>query len=244
MTQNAGWARTSPGRRATSGFLANSILGILAYSMLLGLLGSSFGPAATVVLAAPAGFDEGSFDPAWFGSGQEFRSAKSVDYLWAASGLAFEGKTLHFETWPKPNFIGENSAKRDPKDRQLAAEIAAELPELLSIELGNALGAGVKTSLTEGDILVTGRIVDCEKGSKATRFLTPGMAGKGKIRLDLKVTDKASGQLLLALHHKIVSATALSSTWSEVVKWVGQFAAEVQEKGFARMYQEGKPAGE
>ncbi len=195
------------------------------------------GPAA----AGQAVLDDGTLDPEWFGGGKEFRQSSSVDYLWVKPGFSVDDHTFHFEAWPAPQFIGTAAAGREEEDLELARQISAEMPAMLELQLGADLAGRAAVSLEDGDVLVSGRIVDCTRGNKAARFLAPAMAGKGLARIELKFVHKESGELLAGLHTRVTSGTALTNTWNKLVKWVRKFSAEVSEDGFQTMYKTGKP---
>ncbi len=195
------------------------------------------GPA----VAGQAVLDKGTLDPEWFGGAREFRESSSVDYLWVSPGFSVDDHTFHFEPWPVPVFVGPDAGERDEEDLELAREISGEMPAMLELQLGIDLEGRAGVSLEEGDVLVTGRIVDCTRGNKAVRFLAPTMAGKGLARIEVKFIHKESGELLAGLHTRVTSGTALTNTWNKMVKWVRKFSAEVAEDGFQTMYKTGKP---
>lgn len=206
-------------------------------SMALGLALLNAGP----VPAGEAALDGGTLDSEWFGGGKEFRRTASVDYLWVKPGFTIDDHTFHFEPWPKPVFIGPDAGKRDNDDKVLARQISGEMPALLELQFGVVLEGRADMSLEEGDVLVSGRIVDCSRGNQVVKFLAPTMAGKGLARIELKFVDKESGELLAGLHTRVTSGTALTNTWNKMVKWVRKFSGEVSGKGFQSMYKTGKP---
>lgn len=188
----------------------------------------------------PGTLDGGQLVLSWFGSEDlEFREADEIDYLWVKDGFSAEGKTLHFESWPDPEFIGPDADERDANDRRLARQMNGEMARTFQEEWGRLI-SGLETSLENGDVRVEGRIVDCSTGSTAAKVLVGWGAGAGYTTLDLKLTDKATGELLAALHHRVVSGTSWSTTDSKLVKWVGKLAKAIDEAGgLAELYADG-----
>ena len=185
--------------------------------------------------------DDGKMDPFWFGEGLEFREADEIDYLWVKDDFSANGKTLHFVAWPEPEFLGEKAAERDEDDYRLARQMNSEMARTFSDVLGEELGSKAQTSLTEGDIKVEGRIVDCSTGSKAAKIVVGFGAGSGGTTVDLKFTDAATGELLVGIHHRVVSGTTWSTTDSKFVKWVEELGENIVKKGLAALYAKGDP---
>jgi len=202
--------------------------------LFLALLCAGLATAGEVVL------DGGTLDPEWFGGEREFRRTSSTDYFWVKPGFSVDNHTFHFEDWPKPVFVGPDAGKRDNEDMVLARQISSEMPALLELQFDIDLAGRSAVSLEEGDVLVSGRIVDCTRGNQMVKFLAPAMAGKGLARIELKFVDKESGELLAGLHTRVTSGTALTNTWNKMVKWVRKFSGEVTGKGFQSMYKKGK----
>jgi hypothetical protein len=196
--------------------------------------------SAGLAVAGQSPLDNGTLDPEWFGGEKEFRRTSSVDYLWVKPGFSVDDHTFHFEAWPTPVFIGPDAGTRDNDDMVLARQISGEMPALLELQFDVVLAGRAEVSLEEGEVLVSGRIVDCTRGNQMVKFLAPTVAGKGLARIDLKFVDKESGELLAGLHTRVTSGTALTNTWNKMVKWVRRFSSDVGEKGFQTMYQKGK----
>jgi uncharacterized protein DUF4410 len=201
---------------------------------------------ATPVLAKknsgpPTGkLDEGRLDPAWFGGPRSFVETEEVDYFWAAEGFSAEGRTFHFQPWEEPQFLGEDAEDRDGNDRRLAREMNPEMPRLFVESLGPELGGPLATSLEQGDIVVTGRIVDCSTGSVAAKAFVGWGAGAGNVTIDLKFVDSKSGEMVAALHHRVVSGTNWSTSDSKFVGWVDKLADELKDHhGFVGLYKSG-----
>lgn len=188
--------------------------------------------------------DDGKLDPTWFGEGLEFREAKKVDYLWVKEGFSMDGHKLHFLEWPSPEFIGEDAADRDGEDQRLASHMARDMPEILQEEAELAFKDRAGSSLTEGDVEVHGRIVDCSTGNVAAKVIVGFGAGAGNTTIDLKFVDKKSGELLLGLHHRVVSGTTWSTTDSKFTKWAGDIWFLAAKEGWEKLYQKGKAVDE
>ncbi len=165
--------------------------------------------------------DDGLLDPSWFGGPVAFRELDEVDYLWVKPGFNLAGRTFHIEAWDDP--ISASKNKRDPKDAAKAAELTEAFPARLAGGLAAALDGIAKVSRKEGDIAVVGRIVDCNAGSKAAKFLVGMGAGSASATWDLKFVDRASGELLLAVHHRAISGSYLTDVDDKIVKWIEEF---------------------
>lgn len=199
-------------------------------------------PLALAFAAAPLAakvFDEGRFDPAWVGGGPEFREAEEVDYLWVQPGFSFDGQKVEFAPWEEAVWLGEKSDERDAKDKRLANDLTRNMPEIFAEAFRNALGAKVGVVDSGATLRAVGRIVDCSTGSAAAKFWVGMGAGSGSTTFDLKFVDAKSGQVVVALHHRVVSGTTLSTTDSKLVQWVDEFAEEIGKKGIETLYRKG-----
>ena len=178
--------------------------------------------AAGVIGAGAEGkkLDKGLLDPSWFGPNVEFRTTEEIDYLWVKPGFTVKGRKLHIEKWSDPEFLGE---KRNAKDSAKASELTEVMPSRLKGALASALSGVAVVSRDEGDIAVTGRIVDCDAGSKAAKILVGWGAGKAYATWDIKLTDEATGDLLAAVHHRSISGTNLSEIDDKIAKWLEEF---------------------
>ncbi|MCB1009953.1 MAG: hypothetical protein KDB94_13795, partial [Acidobacteria bacterium] len=77
-------------------------------------------------------------------------------------------------------------------------------------------------------------------GSAAAKFWVGMGAGSGNTTFDLKFVDAKSGEVVVAIHHRVVSGTNLSTTSSKLVDWVDEFAENVGKKGIETLYKKGK----
>lgn len=189
--------------------------------------------------------DEGLLDTQWFGGGMAFVEQDEVDYLWVKEGFDFSGKTLHFLPWPEPErFLGEKGTERDENDYRLARQMAADMHRSFADTFNRNFPADLPASADEGEIEVEGRIVDCSTGSTAAKVLVGFGAGSGNTTIDLKFTDKASGQVVAAIHHRVVSGTSWSTTDSKFFKWVKKLGKDLTSEGWSGYYRSGDPVSE
>jgi hypothetical protein len=176
-------------------------------------------PAAPLPLA-----DNGLLDPAWFGGPVTFTKGDDVDYFWIKPGLDLAGHTIVMKPWDDPVILQKG---RDGKDNAKAAELTDSFPGMLRGALTGAFNGKAKVSRTDGDLALTGRFVDANAGSKAAKWLIGFGAGSETATWDLKLVDQRSGELLMAIHHRAVSGTAMSNIQDKLVKWADKFATFV-----------------
>ncbi len=183
-------------------------------------------PAAVPKPAAPKAplQDEGLLDPAWFGEGVTFTKNDDVDFFWIKPGLDLTGHTLYMKPWDDPAMLRKG---RDGKDNAKATEITDSFPGMLRGALNGAFNGKAKVSRTEGDLVLVGRFVDANAGSKAAKWLIGLGAGSETATWDLKILDPKSGETLLAVHHRAISGTAMSNIQDKLVKWADKFATFV-----------------
>ena len=67
-------------------------------------------------------------------------------------------------------------------------------------------------------------------------------AGSGNTTFDMKFIDVKSGELVAAIHHRVVSGSNLSTTDSKFIKWVDEFADRLAKKSLGQLYDAGKRA--
>jgi hypothetical protein len=183
--------------------------------------------------------DDGLLDAAWFGvPGIEFRKTEEIDYLWVKQGFTIAGTSIRIDDWSDPELLMK---KRDAKDSAKAVEITEQFPGLLKGSLLSSLAGMAKVSRKEGDLVLTGRIVDCNAGSKAAKWLVGMGAGAAAATWDMKLTDAASGEVVLALHHRAISGTAMSEIDDKIIKWLEKLG-EALKADIGRVYAAGKKA--
>lgn len=168
--------------------------------------------------------DDGLLDPAWFGAGIPFTKGDEVDFYWIKPGLDLAGRTVHMRPWEDPTMLRKG---RDGKDNAKATELTDTFPGMLRGALTGAVHGKVKWSRTEGDLALVGRFVDANAGSKAAKWLIGLGAGSETATWDLKILDPKTGEVLLAVHHRAISGTAMSTIQDKLVKWSDKFATFV-----------------
>lgn len=197
--------------------------------------------AATLLtaVAAAGALDEGLLDPAWFGEGVEFRKTDEIDYLYVKEGVSLDGKTIHLAKWEDPVMRGK---KRDAEDSATAFDLSERMPNLLRGALSSALGEKVKLSREAGEIKLWGRFVDVNAGSKAAKWMIGMGAGSASATWDLKMVDEATGQTLVAIHHRSISGTNMSDIDDKIMQWLDEDFGESLQSGLGALYAKGKPA--
>lgn len=183
--------------------------------------------------------DEGLLDPAWFGGEVEFRTLEDVDYLWVADGFSLEGKTLEIADWEDPQFLGK---ERDAKDSAQAYELTSSMPNWLRGGLGSALQGRTQVSRDAGHVVVHGRFVDVNAGSKAAKWIVGMGAGSATATWDMKFVDSESGELLAAIHHRAISGTNMSEIDDKIIKWLDEDLGPVLRQGLGNAYASAKKA--
>ena len=191
-------------------------------------------PAATPIAAAtpapappaaPAALqDDGLLDPAWFGAGIAFAKSDDVDFFWVKPGLNLAGRTIQMKAWEDPSMLRKG---RDGKDNAKATELTDAFPAMLRGALAGAFNGKAKVSRTEGDLTLTGRFVDANAGNKVAKWLIGLGAGSETATWDLKVLDTKTGEVLLAVHHRAISLTAMSNIQDKMGKWADKFSTFV-----------------
>jgi hypothetical protein len=188
---------------------------VLAVALLVLTFALSLAPAAL----AAGKLDQGQLDPEWFGAAGEFHTSEALDYLWVKPGFSLQGKTIQLANWSDPVFLG---GKRDSKDSARAFQLSEQMPGLLRGALSNALEGHAKVSREDGDVVLTGRFVDVNAGSKAAKWIVGLGAGSASATWDIKITDKATGELLAAIHHRAISGTAMTDIDDKIIKWMDE----------------------
>jgi hypothetical protein len=168
--------------------------------------------------------DDGLLDPAWFGDGITFTKGDDVDFFWIKPGLDLTGRVLFMKPWEDPAMLRKG---RDGKDNARATEITDSFPGMLRGALTGAFNGKAKVSRTDGDLVLVGRFDDANAGSKAAKWLIGLGAGSETATWDLKVLDPKTGEVLLAVHHRAISGTAMSNIQDKLVKWADKFATFV-----------------
>jgi hypothetical protein len=186
-------------------------------------------PAPKPAGSKPAFLDDGLLDPSWFGDDLAFTKGDEVDFFWIKPGLELSGRTIFMKPWEDPAMLRKG---RDGKDNAKATELTDSFPGMLRGALTGAFNGKAKVSRTEGDIALVGRFVDANAGSKAAKWLIGLGAGSETATWDLKLVDAKTGELLMAVHHRAISGTAMSNIQDKLVKWADRFATFVAARSF------------
>ncbi len=182
--------------------------------------------AKTAPQAMPK-LDDGLLDPVWFGPGITFTKSSDVDFFWIKDNLDLSGRTIRMAAWEDPAMLKPG---RDGKDNAKATELTDSFPGMLRGAINGAMTGKAKVSRTEGDLELIGRFVDINAGSKAAKWLIGMGAGSETATWDLKLVDKVTKEVLLAVHHRAISGTAMSNIQDKLVKWSDKFATFLASK--------------
>lgn len=187
----------------------------------------------------PAGrLDSGLLDPQWFQVEGEWRHTGPVDFLWVKPGFTLEGRTLRLDPWTAPVFLGK---ERDARDSSLAIRLSDSMPRRLERALAPGLKGRAEVSRETGDLVLTGRFVDCNAGARALRWLTGGPSSIANATWDLKLVDAATGETLVALHHRVVSGADTRDPGEKIDKWLRQDLAPALRDDLS-LYLDARPA--
>lgn len=170
--------------------------------------------------------DKGLLDPEWFGNSFTFNKGDVLDFYWIKPGLSLKGRSIKVGDWDAPAWLGP---KRDDRDRTTVETLMDSFPGILKRSLEKTTIAGAKFSRKEGEWLLIGRFVDCNAKSVAAKAFTPYFAGTENITWDMKIVDPRSNEILLAVHHRIISG-AFSTIERKLAKWTDEFALFLAEK--------------
>ncbi len=147
--------------------------------------------------------DKGHLDPSWYKlSANDFTPQTLADYGWVKPGFKLAGRSIRV--------VWEEAKWTDPgmgEDNIAAAEVHRKnFPVYLRDSLGTL--PGVKTSFDTGDLLLVGRLVDCNIKGGFMSF------AKEDITWDLKLVDPATGETLVALHHRLMEGNGIKGNGS------------------------------
>lgn len=172
--------------------------------------------------------DEGLLQTQWFGPGITFQKADQVDFYWVEPALNLSGKTIEFGAWDDPVDLKPG---RDKKDKERAQKLTDSFPGLLMRGLEPAFGSKIKESKREGDYVLIGRVVDANAKSTGARFFAPaGIGAAETVTFDIKILDAKTHGVVAAFHHRVVSATVMSTVDSKIGKWMKDFGPFLVEK--------------
>lgn len=165
--------------------------------------------------------DKGLLQMAWFGEKVPFTKGEDIDFYWIKPGVNLTGRTIAFKNWDDVVMLEKG---RDGKDNSKATALTDAMPSQIRGALAGAFSGKAKVSRTEGDLELVGRVVDCNAGSKAAKFMIGWGAGSATLTWDMKIVDPKSHELLMAIHHRVVSASVMSNLEDKVDKWADKFA--------------------
>jgi hypothetical protein len=175
--------------------------------------------------AVASGRDDGRLEEAWFGPAAVFKPGKETDFFWVKPGFDPAGHTIRMQGWEPPVLLFPG---RNDKDRQKATELTYFFPIQLRSDLSRALGGKAIFSSSAGDWTLLGRFVDANAGSDVTRLLLPVGPGTASATWDLKIVDSATGDCLLAVHHRCLSGSAFTGIQDKLEKWSRKFAQNLK----------------
>ena len=194
--------------------------------------------AVAVTCPAQTTLDEGLLEMSWFGAELDFKRTEEIDYLWVADGFSVDGRTIHVREWEDPEFLAKK--KRKSKDSARAFELTDRMPSMLRGALAAALDGKAEVSKEEGDLELVGRFVDVNAGSKAAKWVVGMGAGSAAATWDLKLVDTASGEPVVAIHHRSISGTSMSDIDDKILKWLERGLSDAVKEGLAASYAGGK----
>lgn len=181
--------------------------------------------APSQALASLPRLDEGLLDQNWFGpAALPFKKDRVLDFFWIKPGFSLKGRTLKLAEWGSPLWLGP---ERDERDRGTAQRLTAAMPDNLMAPLAKELSPGGRFSKTDGELVLIGRFVDCNAKDQGAKIMTPFFANNETATWDFKILDGATGELLFASHHRMVSGS-MSTLEGKIQKWARAFA------GFAK----------
>lgn len=165
--------------------------------------------------------DDGLLEEKWFGIQVPFAKADEADFYWVKPGLDLTGKTLQFMPWDDPVYL---RAGRDEKDRARAQKLTDSLGGLMMRNMEAPLVGKITLSRKAGDYQLVGRIVDANAKSTAARFFAPAAIGAAEtVTWDFMILDAKTREVVGAFHHRVVSATVMSTVDSKLEKWLKGF---------------------
>jgi hypothetical protein len=174
-----------------------------------------------------ARLDDGLLDPSWFGVPDGWRKADGIDYLWVKPGLDLNGRKIRLAPWSAPISL---NGERDNADSKLALRLTDSMPQRLERALAPAFEDYAAVSRQEGDVLLTGRIVDCNAGVRALRWAIGSDVTVANATWDVKLVDAATGETLAAIHHRGVSGADSRTLGEKMDLWLTRtFAPALRE---------------
>jgi len=163
--------------------------------------------------------DHDLLDPAYFGiDGALMKETKVADFMWVKPGFSFKGHTLKVE-WGQPHML---ASKDDKFDLEAADHLTKVLPLEFSKFMAASLWPAAKVSSTEGDLILTGRIVMINVRSRFS-------FSKNILTFDIKIMNAVSGEVVLACHHRVIPYGTEGSGLRSLEARVSTYAFEFSE---------------
>jgi uncharacterized protein DUF4410 len=211
--------------------------GSLLWTVALGVAVLGLAGAA----AAEPSLDKGLLDPAWFAPDAAFHKTDDIDYLWVRDGFSLRNRRLEVAAWEEPRLL--RPRERSPRDQVEAVALTPLMPALLRATFAEELRKYLQVvpEGEQGDLVVSGRIVDCDRGSEAARFLIGFGAGSSSATWDIKFVDRASGQAVAGLHHRSLSGAGFSDMGDTLADWFEELSEAIRDD-LSEVYRDGKPA--
>lgn len=163
--------------------------------------------------------DHDLLDPAYFGiDGAVMKETKVADYMWVKPGFSFRDHTLKVE-WEKPYLLVPHDEKLD---LEVANHLTKVLPQEFSKAMATSLWPAAKVSSTEGDLILTGRIVMINVKSRFS-------FSKNILTFDLKIMNAATKEVVLACHHRVIPYGGKGSGEKDLEYRASTYALEFSE---------------
>lgn len=167
--------------------------------------------------------DGGLLEHAYFGAVLPFTPREGVDALWIKDGLSLKGKRITYGTWETRIL----KAGRQERDLQRAADLARLIPDALMPQLRAAFQGIADWQLGgTGEYRFEARIVDANVPNQASKLVFGWLGGKDNLEnvtWDMKLVDVATGETVLAFHHRMVKVNTLGSLDSSLRTWAEAF---------------------
>ncbi len=167
--------------------------------------------------------DDGLLQHAYFGAVIPFAPDLGVDDLWIKTGLNLKGKQVTYGSWETKVL----RAGRQEKDLQRAATLARLIPDTLMPRLREVFqGSSLWQLGGSGDYRFEGRIVDANVPNTASKLVFGWLGGKENLEnvtWDMKLVDAATGETVMAFHHRMVKVNTLGSLEASLRDWTMAF---------------------